>query len=244
MNVFLAFAVLIPVAIVFYLRWVSPVRLLAAMGARPGDRSPVWRNVRQRLADVSKRHRVPAPQLWVLPEFSPNALILRPGKKIHLALTEGMVRALSDDELDCALSLCLAHGYQRGRWVQTWIACLFFPVAQWIQGYPLPAQLLLSPVLTCLLRGAIRPTFFLKADRSAAEFQSQWRVAAALQKLSVMGKKIPLRHWNLALDSLFLVSPMALDETPLWAFQAQPTIEVRRRRLLESAACESAVSLP
>lgn len=245
MNLFLLLLLLIPLLLVAYLRWVSVTRVLRWMEARPVDKSPVWKNVSERLALVSKRHRVPTPQLWVLPEFSPNALILRPWRRrIHLALTEGMVRALSDDELDCALSLCLSHGYQRGKKMQTRIACALFPLARLIQGYPLPAQLLLSPVFTCLLRGTIRPSQCLKADQFAASFQTQWKIAAALQKLSVMGRKIPLRRWNLAVDSLFLVSPLALDETPLWSFQAQPTVEVRRQRLLERPACESAASLP
>jgi len=241
MNVY--FLLLLPAVFAIYLRWVSPGRLLQRLGARPAETTSVWRNVNQRLADVAKRHRVPSPRLWILPEFSPNALVLRPGREVQVALTEGIVRALDEDELDGVLSLCLAHGHQRGRWWQTWVGCLFYPVAQLIQGYPLPAQLLLSPVVTCLLRGTIRPSFFLKADRTAAEFQTQWRIAAVLQKLAVVGRKIPLRRWNLAVDSLFLVSPLALDGTPLWAFQAQPTVENRRRALLDGSACESAVSL-
>jgi Zn-dependent protease with chaperone function len=242
MNVY--FLLLLPVFLAVYLRRVSPVRLLQRLGARPVEATSVWENVNQRFAEVARRHRVPAPQLWILPEFSPNALVLRPGREVQVALSEGIVRALDEEELDCVFSLCLAHGHQRGRWWQTWVGCLFFPVAQLIQGYPLPAQLLLSPVVSCLLRSTIRSSFFLKADRIAAEFQTQWKIAAALQKLGVVGRKIPLRRWNLALDSMFLVSPLALDNTPIWAFQAQPTVEARRRFLLGGPACESAASLP
>lgn len=246
MNVFFASLILALFLVLLYLRWVSAPRLLRWMNGRPlDDNSPVWQNVRLRLAEACKRHRVPVPHLWILPEFSPNALILRPwGGRVYLALTEGLVRALSEEELDCALSLCLAHGNQRGRSFQTCVGSIFFPLARIVQGYPLPAQILLSPVLNALLRLAIGPSHFLKADLAAANFQTQWRIAAALQKLSVMGRKIPLRHWNLALDSLFLVSPLALDETPFLSFLAQPSVEARRRQLLERPTCESAASLP
>jgi hypothetical protein len=57
-------------------------------------------------------------------------------------------------------------------------------------------------------------------------------VAAALQKAAVLGRKIPLRHWNFALDPLFLLSPLALDGGPFWVFLSQPSVEERRRALL------------
>jgi heat shock protein HtpX len=231
--------------LLLYLRLVSPVRLLRRMEARPADRVAQWANVRSRLQEVARRQRLPMPRLWVLPEFSPNALVLRSwGRRTHLALTEGLVRSLSEEELDCALSLCLTHGAQRGRCFQTWVAAVFFPLAAAMQRYPLAAQLVLAPVLTALLRGGVSASLFLKADRAAAKFHGQWNVAAVLQKLSVLGRKIPLRRWNLALDSLFLLSPLSLDDTPLWSFVAQPPVARRRSLLLERSACESASSLP
>lgn len=242
MNLFLGALVL--VLLVAYLRWVSPVRLLHRLDARPMDKGPVFRNVIELAGRIARRQRVPAPSLWVLPEFSPNALVLRPGgKNVYIALTEGLVRALSGEELEAALALCLAHGNQKGRTRQTWVAAFFFPLAKMVQGYPLPAQLLLSPVLSFTLRLAVRPSQFFLADEGAAQFSTGWRVAAVLQKLSVMARKIPLGRWNLALDSLFLVSPLTLEETPLWSFLAQPSVDRRRENLLRSAACERAPSL-
>jgi len=228
-----------------YLAWVSPRRLLRRIGARLAGDEAEWRQVHGRLAEVARRHRAPVPELWVLPEFSPNALILspRPGALI-VALTEGLVRSLSAEELDCVLSLSFTHGHQRGRVLHTWMCGAFYPLAAAIQSYPLAAQLLLSPVLALPIRMLARPAKTFRADQSATAYQSQWVIAASLQKLAVVGRKVPIKQWNLAMDSLFLLSPLALEDAPLWSPIAQPSVEARRRGLLGPSACESRPSLP
>ncbi len=241
-NLFLLIA--IALGFVLYLRWASIPRFLRWLEARAVDNHPVWTNVSMRLQQVCKQYRIPVPALMVLPEFSPNALVLRSlGGRVYLVLTEGLVRSLSGEELDAALSLALSQSYQRGRRLHTRLAMALFPLARSLQKYPLPAQILFSPIFVCFLRIITGPAAFLKADKNAAQFQGAWQIAALLQKLSVMGRKIPLRRWNLAIDSLFLVSPLSLEETPLWAFWSQPPVGVRRGKLLESSACESAPSL-
>lgn len=237
---------LLGIAVIFvgYLRWVSPAYVLRKLGARPFDQSPVLKNVKARMRELSHRQRMPMPVLWILPEFTPNALILSPRRhRLHVALTEGLVRCLSAEELDAALSLCLTQGHQPGRFWQTWVGMFFFPLTRWVQSYPLPAQVLLSPLLSLCLRMAAGPGRFFKADREAARHQSELAIAAMLQKLSVVGTKIPVRNWNMALDSLFLLSPMALDESPIWLFLSQPSVEQRRRQLLAGMSCETSPSL-
>ena len=232
------------VLLVIYLRWVSPRRILRSLSARPLDQSSVQRNIRARMGTLAHRQRMPLPTLWILPEFTPNALLLRSSRgRLHVALTEGLVRTLSGEELDSALALCLTHGHQRGRLWQTWVASFFFPIPRLVQGYPLPAQFLLAPLFSLLLRIAAGPGRFFRSDLDAAQHQSALSVAALLQKLSVLGKKIPLRNWNMALDSLFLVSPMALDESPFWVFLAQPSVERRREKLLTGLSCENSPAL-
>lgn len=232
------------ILLVIYLRWVSPRRILRSLSARPLDQSSVQRNIRSRMATVAHRQRMRLPTLWILPEFTPNALILRPSRgRLHVALTEGLVRTLSGEELDSVLALCLTHGFQRGRVWQTWMAAFFFPITRLVQGYPLPAQFLLAPFFSLLLRMAAGPGRVFRSDLDAARHQSALSVAASLQKLSVLGTKIPLRNWNMALDSLFLVSPMALDESPFWVFLSQPSVDRRRERLLAGLSCENSPAL-
>jgi Zn-dependent protease with chaperone function len=242
MSIFLLLGLAVVLAI--YLRWVSPGRVLLSLGARPLDQSSVQRNIRARMKAIAYRQRMRMPTLWILPEFTPNALILRPSRRrLHVALTEGLVRTLSGEELDSILALCLTHGYQRGRISQSWVAAFFYPITRFVQSYPLPAQFLLAPLFSFFFRIASGPGRFMRSDLEAARHQSPWVLAASLQKLSVLGAKIPLRNWNMALDSLFLVSPMALDESLFWVFLSQPSVERRRECLLSGLSCENSPAL-
>lgn len=233
------------VLIAGWIAWNSSLkRLWAWMGARPVGHFPVWRQVNERLMELARRERAVAPQLYILPEFSPNALIVHGRKGGVVALSEGLLRALSAEELESVLSLCVAHSQRRGRRLQTWLSLQVFPFARFLQAYPLPIQLMLAPWLTVLLRVVSPKSGVFRTDSKVSRREDALAVAAALQKMAVLGRKIPLRQWNFALDSLFLISPLTLDGGPFWVFLPQPTVEERRQNLLGSASCESAGSLP
>ena len=227
----------------WYLRFVAMGRLLRWLGATPLPAEPFWRSVGARVEQAARRQRMPVPQLWVLPEFSPNALILRaPGGRLHLALTEGFARVLSVEEMDAALALCLVTGRRRQRGRQTWLVLLLSPAAEALRAYPSLAQVLLSPIFSALARLAGGPRGVSAADTEAAKSVSPWVICASLQKLSVAGRKLPLRRWTIALDPLFLLSPLVLDNGPQWAMLSQPSVEERRRALLGEGG-ESAPAL-
>lgn len=216
--------------LVFWVRNASLARLWRRLGVRPAAHSPVWRQARDRLLAVARRERLAVtPVLWILPDFAPNALIAKRGRVLHVALTEGLLRALEDEELDAILALCLAHGAGRRRLWQTMLALQLFPFARVLQSYPTAVQVFLAPWLTALNRICSRPARVLEVDKQSREALV---VAAALQKMAVLGRKIPLQHWNMALDPLFLISPLALDGGPFWVFLSQPSLEERRRALL------------
>ncbi len=221
-------------------------RLWKWLGARPVKHFPVWRQVKERLAELSRQERVPEPSLWILPELSPNAIVVRQ-RGVHVALSEGLLRSLEAPELDAVLLLCLAHGRGRSRRLQTVLALQLLPFARYLQSFPLPIQVFLAPWLTILLRAVSRPASVLRSDQKGTAPGHGLAVAAALQKMAVLGRKIPFRTWSFALDPLFLISPLVLDGGPYWVFLSQPTVEERRRRILDSAlgpTCESAAGLP
>jgi len=225
--------------------WNSNVkRLWGWLGARAVGHYPVWRQVNARLFELSRRERLPCPQLFILPEFSPNALVLRTRKGVKLALSDGLLRALTAEELDAILVLCLAHGFRPWRRLQTFLVMQLFPFARFLQTYPLLVQVVLAPWLTFLLRAVSPKSGVLRTDSKVIRREEALKAAAALQKIAVLGRKIPFRKWNFALDSLFLISPLTLDGGPFWVFLSQPSVEARRENLLGSAACESAPSLP
>ena len=121
----------------WYLGWLALPRLLKRLEANPAQRQePIWLQVQERLEVVSAAYRVRVPDLRVLPEFSPNALLARRGRSAYVVLSEGLVRTLSGEELDAALALCLSHVYSRGRSRHTLVALALFPFAQFLQSYP------------------------------------------------------------------------------------------------------------
>ncbi|MGZ3693506.1 MAG: M48 family metalloprotease [Bdellovibrionota bacterium] len=243
MNLFLALSsglLLLGILYAWYLGWLALPRLLRRLEANPAQRQePIWLQVQERLEEVSAAYRVKVPELRVLPEFSPNALLARRGRSAYVVLSEGLVRTLSGEELDAALALCLAHVYARGRTRHTMVALALFPFAQFLQSYPVVFQFLFSPPLTFCLRLASGPKRVLGADRYASQQVDRFRLAAMLQKISVLARKIPLERWNLALDSLFLVSPLALESQPFHFYFLQPSVAQRRALLLGPDACES-----
>ncbi|MGE3260763.1 MAG: hypothetical protein AB7K68_03185 [Bacteriovoracia bacterium] len=243
MNVFFAvFGALLFVGLLYawYLGWLALPRLLRHLEANPAQRQePIWLQVQERLEAVAAAYRVRVPELRVLPEFSPNALLVRRGRSAYVVLSEGLVRTLSGEELDAALALCLAHVYARGRSRHTIVALALFPFAQFLQAYPFVFQFLFSPPLTFCLRLAASPKKVLNADLLAAQQVDRFRIAAMLQKVSVLARKIPLERWNLAMDSLFLVSPLALESQPFHFYFLQPSVQDRRASLLGPGACES-----
>ena len=180
----------------------------------------------------------------MLPEFSPNALVLHDlGGKTYVVLSEGLIRSLSAEELETALCLCLAQAYQPGRVMQTCVALLVVPVVRLVQSNHMIFQVLFFPFLSLFLRLVARPKQVFKTDLLVAEWTNPHRVAQVLQKLYVASRKTTLRRWNLALDHLYLLSPTIIEEGPFWAMPNQPSVEERRENLLRSSACETTVSL-
>lgn len=226
--------------LVLFLKISSFSSVLGWLHAKPCPSDPLWRQVKELLFEISREQRVEMPELLVLPEFSPNAIVLRKSKS-YILISDGMIRALSREELQATLSLLLAYSRVRGGWLQTRLAFLLFPLANAIQSGPLITQYLFFPIFSLFLRIWVRPEAVKKADQKAAQQVGAHQVAAALQRLSVLGRKIPVRRWNIALDHLFLLSPLVLERDPLWIFPSQPSIDQRREFLV---TCESAGSLP
>ena len=224
---------------VWYLLRLAVPKLFWRLEANPVQSEALWQQVQERLEAMAAVFRLPVPELRVLPEFSPNAMLLRVGRRAHIVLSEGLVRTLSGEELDSVLALSLTHVYCRGRTLHTLMALALFPFAQILQSFPFPLQLLVSPPLSFLLRFSTRPQRVVNADCLAATKSNPFRIAATLQKLSVLERKIPLERWNLAVDSLFLISPLSLESQPFFLSLLQPSIEFRRSRLLAAEACES-----
>lgn len=224
--------------VLLYLRFLAVPGVWRWLRAAEPTDDAVWREVKECAVSVARRHRVAAPEIKVLPEFAPNAMALRHRGKTEIGLTEGLVRAATAEELEATISLCLFQSAQCGRRLQIWSGLLLFPLAKRVAQAPFAFRVFLMPVLSCGLRFVGGARGWFASDAAAAEMHGPWQVAATLQKISVMGRKIPVRRWNMALDSFFVIAPLSLDEGPQSIFSGvlpgQPSVPERRERLLRN----------
>jgi Zn-dependent protease with chaperone function len=231
------------VLFVGFLIWNRPERMMRSLDLRllPAGEG---KQLQELLRDLAKRTRVPLPRVWLISEFSPNMILLsRFHKPMEMILSDGLLRALNEEELRAILILALCQGNRRGRWWQTRLAAFVFPFSKRLQRFPIFSQILMVPAISSLFWLVTRPSQILKADQEAQIHIEAWKIAAALQKVSVLGRKITWKRWDLALDSLYLVSPLLLEGGPFATLLPQPSVEDRRAQMLHSAACETSASL-
>jgi Zn-dependent protease with chaperone function len=235
---------IIPVVLfVGFLFWNRPERMMSSLDLRP-LLSNEGKQLQELLKDLAKRTRVPMPRVWLISEFSPNIVLLsRFRRPMEMILSDGLLRALNEEELRAILILALCQGNRKGRWWQTRMAAWIFPFSKRLQKFPIVSQILMVPAISSLFWLVTRPAQILKADQEAQTHIEGWKIAAALQKVSVLGRKITWKRWDLAIDSLYLVSPLLLEGGPFATLLPQPSIEDRRAHLLHSTACETSASL-
>jgi Zn-dependent protease with chaperone function len=235
---------LLPVAVLgLWMWWNRPAQILRALGAKPAnarDHSALLALVEE----LARLVRQPKPKIFLISEFSPNVILLsRFRSPLELVISDGLLRAFTEEELRALILLSLCQGNGSGRWLHTRLVAAIFPLTKRLQRFSLFSQFLVAPTICSFFWFFTSSAKVAKTDALAAQVMAGWKIAAALQKLSVLGRKITWKRWDLSLDSLYLVSPLVLEGGPLATFVPQPSIEERRAFLLQSTACETAASL-
>lgn len=234
MNTFLwIFLALFFVVPFVYVQTFAKAKFLSLLQAGPLDKAMLWAQVKQNMELLARQQRVGSVKLMVIPDFSPNAIVFKSHGVVHVLLAEGLVRSLSAKELEAALLLCLAYG-RRKRALWTKLSFLMLPVAHLMQQLPGFLKYLFMPLFSLVIRIFVNPTWVLRADDEVAQVVGHHVVAALLQKLAVAGKKMPVRRWSLAVDHLYLLSPMLLEGTNFGLFRTQLSVAERREHLLTS----------
>lgn len=235
---------LLPVAVlVFWVWWNRPARILRALESSPAQTRDHGALL-DLVDELARSVRRPRPKIFLISEFSPNIIVFtRFRGPLDLVISDGFLRALTEEEMRALLLLAICQGHSPGRWLHTQLVAAVFPLTKRLQRFPLFSQLLVAPTICSFFWLVTGSTKVAKADARAAEIIAGWKIAAALQKLSVLGRKITWKRWDLSLDSLYLVSPLLLEGGPLATFVPQPSIDERRAFLLQSTACETAATL-
>jgi len=229
---------------------------LASSGAQPVTREQLPRlyEVMERLA--AKAH-IPVTKLYAVPDAAPNAFATgRSPQHASVAVTEGLLQIMNDDELEGVIAHELSHvrNYdiltssiaatvagaitymaQMGKW-----AMLFGGFGgnrdDDREGGGLSALLMifLAPFAALLLQLFLSRTREYAADETGARMVGQpYGLISALEKLGAYNKRIPTSAISPSTSSLCIVKPLFGGGTISSLFSTHPPLEDRIAALKE-----------
>lgn len=225
--------------------WFSDRVALAMARAKPVDESEAPR-LYQTVRELTTRADLPMPRLYMIPHDQPNAFATgRSPKRAAVAVTRGITRLLSEDELRGVLAHELAHVRHRDILIQSVAATIGGAITYlgymllWFGGdddeSPLGlvaslALVLLAPIAATLIQLAISRQREYSADATGAEISGNPEsLASALERLEEGAKAIPMQV-NQAAEPLYIVKPFS-GRGLASLFSTHPPIEERVRRL-------------
>ncbi len=201
------------------------------------------------------RAGLPMPKLYVIPEAAPNAFATgRNPKHSAVAVTEGLLRTMDDEELEGVVAHELAHIRNRDILISSVAATLAGAItwlaysARWAAMFGglggrddrnggsagalgLLFMAVVAPVAALVIQLAISRSREYAADATGAEIAGQpYGLARALEKLGRLSGRIPMEA-NPATSHMFIVMPFGGGGL-LSLFSTHPPIEERIRRLL------------
>jgi heat shock protein HtpX len=231
--------------------WFSDKIVLAMYRAQPVDerQAPGLYAMVRRLA---MRAGIPMPRVYIIPTETPNAFATgRNPEHAVIAVTEGIMRILDDDELEGVLAHELAHVANRDVLISTIAATLAGAItylahmAQWGAmfgggrhsdddegGNPIAMIVLavLAPIAAMLVQMAVSRSREFQADATGARYAGRtWGLAKALEKMEMAAHQVPM-HANPATAHLFIVNPLT-GSTLMKLFSTHPPMEERIARL-------------
>jgi heat shock protein HtpX len=200
---------------------------------------------------------MPMPKVYIIPEETPNAFATgRNPEHAVVAVTQGIMRILSREELTGVIAHELAHIRHRDMLTGTIVATIagaismLAQMAQWAMifgggrrdhdgegGSPIAAlvMMIVAPIAAMMVQMAISRTREFEADAGGAKLAGHPSgLANALLKLEKGSKMIPMQDAKPATAHMFIVSPLTGGGL-MKLFSTHPPIEERVRRLNELA---------
>ncbi len=199
----------------------------------------------QMVRELTTRAGLPMPTLHMIPSDQPNAFATgRSPKHSAVAVTEGLTKLLSEDELRGVIAHELAHIRNRDILTQSVAATVAGAITYlaymllWFGGEdesPLGligqlAMFLLAPIAASLIQLAISRQREFSADATGAQISGNPEaLASALLRLEEGAKAMPMQV-NQATEPLYIVKPFSAKGIA-GLFSTHPPIEERVRRL-------------
>ena len=203
--------------------------------------------------ELARNAGIPKPRVCIIPEEAPNAFATgRNPEHAVVAVTEGIMRLLSPEELRGVLAHEVGHILNRDILIQTIagvMGSVIVSLANILQftaivggnrdeeGGSNPvaafALALLAPVAASLIQMAISRSREYLADETGARLCGQpLALAGALYQLGRASGQIPMRHGNPSTAEMFIVNPF-FGSGMERLFSTHPPLEDRIQRLQE-----------
>ena len=230
--------------------WFSDTIVLRMLGAREitsADSPEIFAMV-QRLV---QKAGIPMPKLYVIPDDSPNAFATgRSPAKGAVAMTEGVLKLLSRDELEGVIAHELGHIAHRDTLIMTVAATIagtlsaLGNMAMWGTmfggrshdeeegGHPIAmiVSAIVAPFAAMLIQMAISRSREFLADEAAANNSGKpWALAAALSKIETWSHRIPMASGSPATAHMYISNPFSGGMASL--FSTHPPTAERIARL-------------
>jgi heat shock protein HtpX len=244
----LAFAVVMNFVSYFF----SDKIALAMYRAQPVTREQLPRAY-QAVERLTQKIGIPMPKMYVIPSDSPNAFATgRNPSHASVAVTQGILQLLNDEELEGVLAHELGHVNNRDILISSVAATIAGAItmlanmAKWGMifggyggrdredrgggGIAALFMLIVAPIAATLIQLAVSRSREYQADATGAHFTGNpYALASALQKLDTYSRRIPMQA-SPSTAHLFIIQPL-LGINFGGLFSTHPPIAKRIERL-------------
>lgn len=218
---------------------------IAAMRGREVDAQSAP-DLYHKVERLAARANLPMPRVYICPHDAPNAFATgRSPRKAAVAVTEGLMRLMNDQEVEGVIAHELAHIKNRDT-LTSCIAATIAGVLAWLAQWgffmmggarrdnganPLVMILVVigAAVGAAIIKAMISRTREFVADADGARIAGTTRgLSSALQRLDAYSRRIPLVQPNPAQNNLFIVEPLSGGSRSLInLFATHPPTEAR-----------------
>jgi heat shock protein HtpX len=242
-------AFVVAAAMNFFSYFYSDKLALAAYRAQPITRDQMPR-IYEIVERLTSRAGLPMPKIYRIPTQSPNAFATgRNPEHASVAVTEGILELLNDDELEGVLAHELSHVKNRDILTSSIAATLAGAITMLSRfafffgggerrrdnddgGLGAIVMLLLAPFAAMMIQLWVSRTREYEADATGAKMTGNpMGLAMALEKISTGSRQVPLLA-SPASAHMFIVQPLLSGASLAGLFSTHPPMRKRIERLI------------
>ncbi|MSV36038.1 MAG: zinc metalloprotease HtpX [Bryobacterales bacterium] len=225
------------------------LRSYSARAVTPEEAPDVYRRLEPMVRRLTQKMELPMPKLWIIPEASPNAFATgRNPQHASVAVTEGILRLMTDRELEGVIAHELGHVLHRDILISSIAATIaaaitytahmayFFGGSRDDEDHRGGAwaglfMMILAPFAAMLIQMAISRSREYDADAAAAKYiGSPDGMISALRKLEMGVARVPMNDASPATAHMFIINPFRGGGIAR-LFSTHPATEERIARL-------------